>query len=490
MAVLFVAAAPGPVAAQEIQQAQSKLEATWGQQLEQLAHDAESRGLAAEAAQARRWKLPDDPQRLVLVRVPRQHDLDVDADGPLDEQQQRWRDAWRAARDRQADALFALARRAIGLGQTSLAYRLVLNTLRENPDHEAARKLLGQRRSGRRWATPYEVRKAAAKQVWDDRFGWLPADRLARYEQGERFHRGRWISAAEDARLHADILHSWQVETEHYLVITNHQLESGARLAARLERLYDVWQQTFASYTVTQEQLARGLEGQGSARRGATPSLRVVYFRDREEYVTALRPAQPNIEITIGIYFGSTKTAYFFADEEQDDATLDHEATHQLFSETRATSDEPGLRDNFWIIEGIALYMESLVEHDGYATLGGPDNVRLQAARQRLLGDGFYVPLAELTRFGRDQLQHDERIAMIYSQASGLAHFLMHAEAGRYREALVRYLLAVYGGQAGPETLAELTGQSYAELDQQYRAFLQALPDVTLKSPADVPADR
>ena len=37
-------------------------------------------------------------------------------------------------------------------------------------------------------------------------------------------------------------------------------------------------------------------------------------------------------------------------------------------------------------------------------------------------------------------MQSDERIAMIYSQSSGLMQFFMHADDGRYRPALVAYL--------------------------------------------------
>ncbi|MEX2560159.1 MAG: hypothetical protein WD403_09610, partial [Pirellulales bacterium] len=75
---------------------------------------------------------------------------------------------------------------------------------------------------------------------------------------------------------------------------------------------------------------------------------------------------------------------------------------------------------------------------------------------------------------GMDRVQHDERIAMLYSQAAGLAHFLMHYDQGRYRDALVDYLLAVYSGRDRQSSLAELTGTSFDELDRQYREFVTA----------------
>jgi hypothetical protein len=74
------------------------------------------------------------------------------------------------------------------------------------------------------------------------------------------------------------------------------------------------------------------------------------------------------------------------------------------------------------------------------------------------------------------RLQQDPRIATLYSQAAGLAHFLIHYDGGRYRDALVAYLVAVYTGRATPTALAELTGVPFNVLDQQYRQFLTELP--------------
>ena len=48
-----------------------------------------------------------------------------------------------------------------------------------------------------------------------------------------------------------------------------------------------------------------------------------------------------------------------------DERTMYHKATHQLFQESRPVSPEVGHRANFWIIEGIAMYMESLPRKTG-----------------------------------------------------------------------------------------------------------------------------
>jgi hypothetical protein len=108
--------------------------------------------------------------------------------------------------------------------------------------------------------------------------------------------------------------------------------------------------------------------------------------------------------------------------------------------------------------------------------LGGLESGRLPAARHRLLVDGFYIPLEELVRMNVADIQQRPDIATIYSQAAGLVAFLTHYDGGRYRSALVDYLSAVYTGADNAQTLSRLTGQSYAELDRQYRAFLSPAP--------------
>ncbi len=453
-------------------------------QLAELASWCDEQGLKHEAAQTRAWLAPDDPLRL-FVAAPGDDSFSARADESskrtvaAKEDRRKtaaWRERFDKLRKQQSAALFDLANKAARSRQPREAVSLVWQVLREDPDHAEARRIMGYQRQDDRWFTPFEIRKMRDGQVWHDRFGWLPREHVARYEAGERHFAGGWRSAADDAKAHADIRNPWVVGTEHYVVRTNHSLEEGVRLAGRLERLHAVWEQLFLGFAATDEQLARRFEGH--AGQTAEPRRhKVVYFRNRDQYVRALEKDQPNIAITSGYYWGDKKEAYFFAGDEADEGNLYHEATHQLFSESRPVVRDIGREANFWIIEGVACYMESLHVADGWSWLGGADAVRLRDARHRLLEDKFYVPLSELVGYGMERVQRDERIAMLYSQAAGLTHFLMHYDRGRYRDALCAYLVAVYAGRDQPGTLAELTGTSYQDLDRQYREFLQALPE-------------
>jgi hypothetical protein len=393
---------------------------------------------------------------------------------------------WQGLRNEQADALMRLARQAVDEGQTALAFEMVVEALRENPNQEQARKLLGYTQFQGEWHTPFEIRQMRAGKVWHDRFGWIPKAYVKRYEKGERFAMGRWMSLEDELKLRSDLKRGWKIETDHYVVTTNHGLEEGVALAKRLETLHGIWRQVFMPFVAGHGELLKQFEGKIG--RPVQRQHEVVYFRTRDEYNEALRSAQPQIEMTLGIYFDTTRTAYFFAGDEQDPGTLYHEGAHQLFQEMRSVAPLVAREDNFWIVEGIACYMESLTEQNGYYTLGGANVGRVPAARHRLMVDKFYVPLAELVAMGRETLQRDPRIAMLYSQSAGLADFFMQSDGGRRRDALNKYLIAIYTGRATPETLAEATGQPYDGLDAAYKAYIRTsapAEEPTAEAPAE-----
>ncbi len=468
VAVAWCAAASALCHAAGLDTERATLYANYAARLAKLAAECQQQQLATAAEELNAW-LPARPaDRLTLyVLPPTMAGEPATAEGASEP----WRKQWQALRDAQADALMALAKRALSEHRPALAYELVIEAVRENADHKAARKLLGYVRFREAWHTPFEVRQLNAGKVWHDTFGWLPKAHVPRYERGERNYQGRWLSAEAEAALRQDVKRGWRVESDHYIVTTNHSLEEGVRLSRRLETLYAIWQQVFIGYLVGEGDLAKRFEGRASRREPRQHN--VVYYRTRDEYIAALRPVQPKIDITIGIYLSETRTAYFFAGEEQEPGTLYHEATHQLFHEAAGVASEVARDRHFWIIEGIACYLATLSERaDGWFSLGGRDAGRAPAARYRLLEDNFYVPLAEFVALGMQAVQHDPRIQQLYSQASGLADFFMHGQGGAYREPLVRYLDAIYHGRATTRTLAELTGASYETLDRQYRAFM------------------
>ncbi|HWA98391.1 MAG TPA: hypothetical protein VG713_07860 [Pirellulales bacterium] len=440
-------------------------------QLDELAAWCDANDLQAEATRVRGWALPRALYTTALAALPPTIEavLPADANDSTREFRRRFEDL----RNGQAAALMSLANQAVAERRLSLAYELVAAAGRENPSDANPRRILGYELHDGRWMTPYEIRKLAARQVWDDRFGWIPRDRLQRYERGERNYRGAWMSAADEARRVTSIDKGWEIVTEHYSIRTNHSLEEGVRLASQLETLYRAWWQLFVLYHASESEIAGWIRG-AAPRPPAPQRHNVVYFRNRDEYNAALIQSQPNIGVSTGYYDPAARIAYFFAGLEGD-KTLYHEATHQLFAEVRSSRRAFGDVHNFWIVEGIACYMETFTPCDGYCLLGGADAERLLAARYRVLSDDFYVPLAELVQLNLQRLQSDPRIAKLYSESAGLTHFLMHANQGRYRDVVDDYLLAIYTGRDRIGTLSELAGVSFETLDREYRTFLQTL---------------
>ena len=277
------------------------------------------------------------------------------------------------------------------------------------PDDADARRVLGYRRLGDHWAGSYAALRLDQGEDWYPQFGWIKTADVPRYEAGERRLGKLWISAEEDARRHESIRRGWQVRTDHFRVITNTSREEAARLATRLESLYQIWQQLFGGFCLKPIDLLKRFDGK-TVRGYRTKPFQVSYYRTREQYNAALRSKQPRIAMTLGIYFDTTRKTHFFAANEQDPSTqyvgtIYHEAVHQFFQESGPTARSVGARSNAWLIEGVACYFESLMEHrdelgQPYFTIGTPTAGRLPAARHRRLVDDSYVPLGELSELG------------------------------------------------------------------------------------------
>lgn len=472
--LLIVLWLPIAVQAETVEVRWAKFNDNYRAKLAELATWTEEHKLADAAEFLQSWLPANQADRLVLYVIDDQtKHLEIPAGASSD--QQHWATEFRTMRESAGKFLVVLARQAVEEKQYSLAMRLLHAAVREDPNQLDARTALGFERIGDNWFTPFAKTMHDQGLVWSDRFGWLAKEDLPRYEAGEHKVGAKWISAEDDAARRKAILAGWEIRSDHYQVTTNHSLEAGVALSTQLERMYQIWRQLFVEYYASPADLQKLMAGKGTE--PAPSRVHEVYlYRDKEDYIRDLKPAQAAIDKTIGIYFDNRRRAYFFVGEENYEGNVYHEATHQLFQETRRVPRNIGLRDNFWIVEGVAVYFESLSPEPayGYCTLGGLDAGRVPAARERLLTDGYYVPFERLTSLGTAEIQQDRNIAKLYSQAAGQTTFLMQALAGKYRPALLRYISDVYANRAEPGTLFKLTGASGPELDRQYQAFLQS----------------
>jgi len=259
------------------------------------------------------------------------------------------------------------------------------------------------------------------------------------------------------------------VESEHYRIRTNLSVPAAIALGVQLEELHRLWRQIFVGYYATDADIVAMFQ---PAARLPAAKCDVVCFRNHDEYVAALKPAIPNIDITEGLYYAPLHTAYFYSRPDDSRRTVNHEGTHQLFQQSRHVADNVGQKANFWVVEGVALYLESLHREDDCYVVGGQDDPRVQAAIYHLRMGDFYVPFENVAHLGMNDLLGHAEIAKLYSQLAGMTHFLMHYDDGRYREALLHYLKDVYNGSQDPALLAHHCGVSYPELDRQYRIYM------------------
>jgi hypothetical protein len=414
------------------------------------------------------------------LELPDQVAADLSPDLPAVKRQ--WQSQLRTQRRKYAQALFVLSRRVLKAGYTSFAYDLVRETTSSDPDSRPARLLLGFVRSRNRWVTPFAAAQLRRRHVWHDKFGWLPASHVEKYESGQRFFKRRWVSVEREAELRRDFRNAWEVRTDHFLVRTNHSLEIGVELAESLETFYRFFHSTFAGFFKTPEQIQTLFDGTSrvtGSRSRTPPRPHVVHFyRDRDQYRRTLKQRIPQIDITNGLYMPEDRIAYFFHGEPVDRmfprATLFHEATHQLLYESQSRQRPIAHDANFWIIEGFACYMESFQPSPTGYRIGNPNYVRFHWARHRVLKQQYYIPLKTFASMGMRAFQTDPNISRNYSQASGLAHFLLHHDDGRYRDALIRHLAEIYtpGRRISISSLETLTRVDTVELDRQYRRYL------------------
>lgn len=439
-------------------------------EIDKLARFCEDKELVDAAKQVRSRVIPFDRQR--VDRLPNQVRPEISPNATGDDR--HWQTQLRFLENEYAKDLYIQSRQALnqGNGNASYAYDLIREAAIHNPDNPHVRRILGYVQNQNEWVTPFAHSQIKSGNIWHEQFGWIPKSQVQRYIAGERNYKNKWITAEKERELRRDFNSAWEVKTDHYLIKTNVSLEKGVELGKALEDFYGVFNETFAGFFHTPEQLQNRFNETTRNLKIDAKQYVVHFYRTREEYVEKLRKYFPSIEQTNGVYMTSERIAHFYYDPDNDHSgTLFHEATHQLFFESfgNRTICE---NHHFWIIEGIACYMESFHSKNGAFSLGDPNYIRFTGARRNLLENNFYVPLREFSGYGMLDFQTAPELKKIYTQAAGLARFFMHHENGRYRDALVTHLSQLYSNDERvrdkAKGLDELTGVDFTELDRQY----------------------
>jgi len=430
---------------------------------------------------------------------------------PIEEQQ--WQLQLRHHREERAKELYTLARSTLRAGFPSLAFGMIGDVIRIDPDHKYARSVLGSQLFADpaskdeldyagEWVSQFEKEKRSKGNVYHPSYGWILAADVDRYDEGMRPWKGNWISIEKDAELRRNFANGWVIESENFKVKTNVSLEVGVQMSQRLE-IFNAWlQQNFAAFFDTPQTLQDRIEAASlrSSKRKKKP-LEVYYYATREEYQKQVEDkVPPNLE-TNGLYWEDDQRSYFFDNPDKIGfSILYHEATHQILD--MATRDAQniaararglklkqrppykwklGENSNFWVLEGIACYFESFEIENGHVSVGDPAYVRFDTACQRIVnpGDAFFMPSQTFMRLGKQDFQYHPQLGPLYTQGAGFAHFLMHFEDGLYRDDLITLLSEIYrpdpADALNEPSLPEISGVSFDMFDRQYHSHMQSL---------------
>ena len=404
-------------------------------------------GIADAKLTSTLFTLDRDPKRQYIF-LPGEDPLpDVDEIEPLE--LSRYIAAIHRLRAEHADRLFDLSK-SIASSDPGRSYQLLNEVAWINPDHEEARRILGWTRGKTKWSKPERSIKERRTRQPHELFNWQPANYSL-------------------------------IRSGHFEVATTADVDTVIQLVGKMETWRDVWRQVAIEFWSDEKVMQRCFEDGGRIRDSINRRHNVVVFRNKEQYVQHLAPKIPGIEVSSGYYDFESKTSFFYLGE-NNESTSRHELVHQLFQESSRSDKNVARSRHIWAIEGIAMYFESLQNRrsskmaDPYITLGGFESHRLQFARLRKLREGFYLPMVELTGMDQKKWMDSGSVEKIYSQSSGLTHMIMNSERGKNRSAFLKWLVSVYE-DSDVDGLQQTLQKSFAEIDQQYDAFIKVTSD-------------
>ena len=353
-----------------------------------------------------------------------------------------WSKRLKEARANHAQTVFKMAKVAAEDNAGAIAFQMLHEAVYFDPELSEVRSILGHKRTKKGW------------QVGPDRI---------RAKKAPKRHKVMDWQGKEYL----------QVSSSHFNIASTASEEETIELARNLERWHDIWRQVCFEYWSSSKQVARWIEGRGKAK---IPSRKfdVVFFKDRDDYVGQLKNSIRGISNSTGYYSDVNRTSFFYAsDNKQDRTTWRHELTHQLYQESVRSKNSPFEDEFLWLVEGAAMYFESVVDHGSYATVGGFEGRRSQFARIRLFRERFYMPVSELSALSQAEFQSHKNIKRLYSQSAGLAHMLMDDQEGKYQARYFNFMKLLYAGKLKPGTFEKVIGLSYDEMDKQYQTFLR-----------------
>lgn len=209
----------------------------------------------------------------------------------------------------------------------------------------------------------------------------------------------------------------------------------------------------------------------------APEKLNVLMFADRDDYELTLR-VRYGIDAagTGGMFFvtGQGSGLAFWTGDlpaRRVQHVIQHEGFHQ-FAYSRFGSDLP-----VWVNEGMAeLFGESMV--NGKRLILGQRNPRVLESVQNAIELDRHVPFRRMLTMDSDQWGHAVETgaaAVQYEQAWSMVHFLVYAQAGRWRGDFERYLRLINNGSRSYDAFVRAFGTDDVEaFEQRWKEYILA----------------
>lgn len=425
--------------------------------------ERDSMPLEAQITRSRLWE--DPPYGLTIPKLPNSPLPSLPTDATPE--QKAWFEELRTIQREESALFWEQAQREAQNRHGYEAFWAAERALILDPDNERLRAVFGFTLYENRWRTAWEIQRLKKGLIDHPQFGWIEKE-AAEKKPPTRKKSGRLQ----------------KIETEHFELRTTLSLEEGVRLARFLEEVHECWFYLFFQAALSERDASAAIL---TARAPKLPNHRVVAYANRQEYLDAILKHDGDAEVSSGGYISQTDTVFLYRPdlERPEDTPLDvmaaHEAVHQLFAESALVRKiAPGRREllagttsNYWALEGIAVYFETLRVQAGARTLGGLASYRFVRAKERVGEPNGLIPLSLYTALNQEDFKSHENLPALYTEAAGLTHFLMHGEGNKYRDAFFRLLWLVYGNQERPEELSILTGKDFDSLDREFHDYLQ-----------------
>ncbi len=399
-------------------------------ELGQVAVVCDSLEMKVAADVSRQW-LGANRSDQTLLYIP---DVELDVDLSSAEAKQ-WNERFEAIRTHLAKFLYSEATQ-VAEHDEAAAYRMLWHCLRENQEQKDAKRVLSAL-TGPLTATPRL------------RTGTSPVPEL------------NWAPRTYT-----------QTTTPHFNLLSQADRRDTLEFASKLEQFYVLWTQVFFSIWAAPGELQEAIQDARPLRvPGSRERIDVVLLPNRAAYINLLQQAESQVGISVGYYSPQAKKSFFYIDDALN-ATMYHELTHQLLVEATRLKvvADAGTSSSLWLIEGVALYMESLANRQLYWTVGGWESPRLQTSRYRGVRDGHWETLSSFAAGGTEAWKANPNVAQLYTHASGVTHLLMdeRLQTGT-RDSLLQTLTSVYEGHPDSSRLLQFIGNDDGTAKRRYQ---------------------